>query len=296
MRRANIRTLTRKACHHPVVIVKLGDGVFGTVYEALHVQRNASRPQEWSKVAVKLTRPNILDRRSGPLGTYDDMESYCSEIKTLLRLRGGIDSPVVYLYEYFWRNEELALVTEFLGQNLEQWRDEQKVIYERDTRRISQTVIAALDYIHQKGVVHRNVNLSNVLFRRNGDFASLKIVGFGLATILDGAQTNDFCGTLSYISPEIYLNKPYGYEVDMFAVGVIIYRLLCGERPFGGPCHKKLQSDTINLRYNFQGTAWGQVSPEAMSIVRKLLIGREDRLTAEQAINHAWFHTPEVLP
>lgn len=279
--------------------MQIGEGGFGKVFIAQHVQSDRYRPKQW---AVKFTSPTIFDTRSAPapLDSYDRIEKRCQEIKTLLRLREARNLPVLYLHEYFWTYDQrhgkhrLFLVTELLGQQVDKWLQENPVSHESTVQQISLTLINALAFIHEKGVVHRDIKLQNVLFRRNGDFKTLKIVDFGLAKVLDGEQANEFCGSLGYISPEMYLDQPYGYEVDMFAMGGIIFRLLSGTRPFGSTKktdanQRRLQRVTINLQYKIQGTVWENVSPEARNIVRKLLIGREERLTAEQALNHEWF-------
>jgi serine/threonine protein kinase len=280
---------------------QLGKGTFGSVYKANHLMSDPNRPHEWNRVAVKLTSPTILDKRSGQLATYDHIEKHCQEIKTLMRLGEGQNfrsSSVLFLFEYFWTYRtdgkgELVLVTELLGQELDQWRQQQVVFHESSARSISATLVSALEFMHERQVVHRDLKLQNVLFRKNGDYRSLKIVDFGLAKVLDGSLANDFCGSLGYISPEMYLNKPYSYEVDMFAMGVIIFRLLSGIRPFASTNSDKLKSDTVNLRYKIQGKVWENVSPEALKLVRKLLIGREERLTAVQAVDHEWFNVQE---
>jgi len=77
----------------------------------------------------------------------------------------------------------------------------------------------------------------------------------------------------------------------MFALGVIIFRLLSGVRPFSSNNQDKLRRDTIDLRYSVQGSNWKGVSPQALKLVRKLLIGKEQRLSALEAMDHEWFLT-----
>jgi serine/threonine protein kinase len=254
--------------------------------------------QEWSQVAVKVTRPTVLDLRTGPITTYDDIEQRCQEIKSLCRLQEGSASMscVLHLYEYFWSSsspggkKELYLVTELLGQELDQWQKEQEVFLESTAKRIAKVLLNALQYMHDRGVVHRDIKLQNVLFKRNGDFKTLKIVDFGLAKTLEhGEAASDFCGSLGYIAPEIYQQQPYRYEVDMFAFGVILFRMLSGARPFPFHNQEKLRRDTVDLRYNVQGNNWQGVSQAAIHMVRKLLIGKEERLDVYGAIHHDWF-------
>jgi serine/threonine protein kinase len=103
------------------------------------------------------------------------------------------------------------------------------------------------------------------------------------------SQASYLCSTLRYIAPEIYARKSYRFEVDMFAFGVLLFRLLSGERPFPSNDEEILKRDTLELRYSVQGSDWEGVSSAAKDLVNKLLINRQERLTAEQALEHPWF-------
>jgi serine/threonine protein kinase len=200
------------------------------------------------------------------------------------------------MYEYYWTYNQsngkgtLHMVTELLGQELEVWRQNQPALLESTVKKISGVILNALDYISSRKVIHRDIKLQNILFRVNGDIKTLKLVDFGLAKIIEGNEkASDFCGSLGYIAPEIYEQSPYRYEVDMFAFGIILFRLLSGVRPFSAANAEKLRNDTVNLRYKIEGRNWEGISPNALKLVRNLLIGQQQRFTAEQAINHEWF-------
>jgi serine/threonine protein kinase len=272
----------------------LGRGAFGAVFKGTH--RHGSSNVPWKDVALKQTQPNQLDLRDGRVvRNYDDLERYCEEVKVLIRLRDGSPqtSKVLYLYEYFLNGRDVFLITELLGQDLEKWRLDCNVFTERMAIDISRSVLRALVFVSQRSVVHRDIKLQNVLFRSAGDFKSLKLVDFGLSRVLDENETlRDFCGSVGYIPPEIYNGQNYRYEVDMFAFGVLLFRLLSGERPFPPANSQILRRHTIEYRYTVIGNAWSNVSDTAKDLVRKLLINRQERLTAEQALSHPWFSTP----
>lgn len=75
----------------------------------------------------------------------------------------------------------------------------------------------------------------------------------------------------------------------MFAFGVMLFRLISKERPFASDNFEILKKQTIELRYNVQSGDWGNVSVAAKDLIRKLLIGRRQRVTAQQALSHRWF-------
>jgi tRNA A-37 threonylcarbamoyl transferase component Bud32 len=94
----------------------------------------------------------------------------------------------------------------------------------------------ALDYAHQCGVIHRDVNPSNIILLENGQ---VKVTDFGLAKLAsvssaDGSQSGIFHGTLDYASPEQILGQEIDGRSDIFSLGVIIYEMLTCERPFQG--------------------------------------------------------------
>jgi tRNA A-37 threonylcarbamoyl transferase component Bud32 len=94
----------------------------------------------------------------------------------------------------------------------------------------------ALDYAHQRGVIHRDVNPSNIILLENGQ---VKVTDFGLAKLAsasssDASQSGVFHGTLDYASPEQILGLEIDGRSDIFSLGVILYEMLTGETPFPG--------------------------------------------------------------
>lgn len=245
-------------------------------------------------MAIKQTRPNALDLQSGrEMVSSEDLEERCQEIKVLLRLQEGSPktSRVLFFYEFFKSmGNDVYLVTELLGQELDEWKSQCDKFTERMAIDICRTILQSIVFCSSRGVIHRDIKLQNVLFRVNGDFRTLKLVDFGLARVItDDEAVRDFCGSIGYIAPEIYAEKSYRFEVDMFAFGVLLFRMLSGVRPFPSNDDRILKRDTMELRYSVQGTDWVGVSSAAKNLVRKLLINRQERYTAEQALSHPWF-------
>jgi serine/threonine-protein kinase len=97
----------------------------------------------------------------------------------------------------------------------------------------------ALAYIHRRGIVHRDVKAGNVIVTvgRRGETA--RLFDFGVAVDLGGGEARlttkqTAIGTLSYMSPERALCQPFDHRADLFSLGVLMYQMLAGERPFEG--------------------------------------------------------------
>ncbi|HIA01862.1 MAG TPA: serine/threonine protein kinase, partial [Myxococcales bacterium] len=99
--------------------------------------------------------------------------------------------------------------------------------------RLLAQVLRALDYVHARGVVHGDIKPSNVLVQRNGDTLSARVIDFGLAKRSDEA-TLSVSGTPAYMAPELISGKTANAQCDLYAFGVMAYRIFTGQLPFSG--------------------------------------------------------------
>lgn len=122
-------------------------------------------------------------------------------------------------------------------------------------------VLHALEYLHSKKIVHRDLKLGNLFLNENME---IKMGDFGLATKLEypGEKRKTICGTPNYIAPEILESKGHSCEVDIWSFGVICYTLAYGRPPFESKdvkeTYRKIKAgsftfpDTLNLSANFK--------------------------------------------
>ena len=94
-------------------------------------------------------------------------------------------------------------------------------------------IMLALNHMHAKKILHRDLKLENIMMTDDTDQAKPKIIDFGLARIIAPTQRSDEpFGTLGYVAPEVLKKEPYNFSCDVWSIGCIAYALLSGSLPF----------------------------------------------------------------
>lgn len=135
-----------------------------------------------------------------------------------------------------------------------------------DARLYVAEIAVALEHLHRFGIVYRDLKPENVLFDAEGH---VKLTDFGLAKDLcdtENTSTKTFCGTNHYLAPEIVTGKPYSYEVDWWALGILLCEMLTGVTPFDGEGMKMFESIA-----NDEPTIPYDVDEDAASLITWLL-------------------------
>ena len=106
---------------------------------------------------------------------------------------------------------------------------------ETEAKDIFKQVATGLKQAHSLGIAHRDIKHSNIMkqYDEVQERYIYKLIDFGLATILTSREkSNEWCGTLTYWSPEIVVGKPYDHRTDIWSLGVVLYQLLVTDFPF----------------------------------------------------------------
>jgi len=154
--------------------------------------------------------------------------------------------------------------------------------------------LEALAYLHDKGFVHRDLKLENLLLCSKNTL-DIKVADFGLSRHINpGSRANTACGTPFYVAPDILLadnSFGYGPEVDMWAVGVILYILLSGRLPFSGgdadDDDEALFQNILEANLVWKKPQFDVVSDTAKDLISKLIVAEPSaRWSAKQALEH----------
>lgn len=139
---------------------------------------------------------------------------------------------LVGLHSCFQTDSRLFFVIEFVsGGDLMFHMQRQRKLHEEHARFYAAEICLALNFLHERGIVYRDLKLDNVLLDHDGH---VKLTDYGMCKegLRPGDTTCTFCGTPNYIAPEILRGEEYDFSVDWWALGVLMFEMLAGRSPF----------------------------------------------------------------
>lgn len=260
----------------------LGSGTYAIVKEAVHIKTG-------EYYACKVINKKLMEGREHMVR---------NEIAVLKRVTSG-HRNIVTLHDYFETAHNLYLVFDLCtGGELFDRICAKGQYFEADAAHLVRTIMRAVEYIHSCGVVHRDLKPENLLFRTKAEEADIMIADFGLSRIMEEEKfqlLHEVCGTPGYMAPEIFRKVGHGKPVDVWAMGVITYFLLCGYTPFDRDTQKEEMEAILKGDYKFEPEEyWAAVSPTAREFVSLCLtIDPANRPTATEALAHRWLASDE---
>uniref|UniRef100_A0A914HF39 Serine/threonine-protein kinase PLK n=1 Tax=Globodera rostochiensis TaxID=31243 RepID=A0A914HF39_GLORO len=214
-----------------------------------------------------------------------------------IQIHQALSHPHVVKMEGFFEDEDnVYILLELCSRrSLMELHKRRKAVTEPEARYFTFQIVEACKYLHAKKIIHRDLKLGNLFL--NADM-QVKIGDFGLATIVDfdGERKKTLCGTPNYIAPEMLDKKGHSYEVDIWAIGCILYTLLVGKPPF----ETETLKDTYNRIKANQYTIPPKIGKDAATLITRLLAPdplRRPRIS--EILNFQFFvdgFLPKVLP
>jgi serine/threonine-protein kinase len=233
---------------------ELGRGAMGIVFKG-------EDPKIHRTVAIKTVRLSDFDE-----DMLDEMkERFFREAESA----GLLTHPnIVTIYDAGEEHDLAFIAMEFLrGNDLEEYTKKGSILPIRETLSIVAHVADALDYAHSKGIVHRDIKPANIM--RLSETHEIKVTDFGIARIASSSKTKTgvIMGTPSYMSPEQVAGKKVDGRSDIFSLGVVLFEMLAGEKPFAG-------EDMTSLMYKIakeKHPSVRSVNPQVPQVVEKII-------------------------
>ena len=254
----------------------LGEGSFASVYRVQNRYTDVI-------CAMKIIKKNFSC-------SAEDEKDIFNEIN-ILRM---MDHPgVLKLFEFYSNKQNYSIVTELCpGGELFQQIIDRGPFDEKYSAFIMYQLFSAINYCHKMHIVHRDLKPENILIvdkDRNG-YPIIKVCDFGTSKIFQkGRAERKLVGSSYYIAPEV-LSKHYNEKCDLWSCGVIMYILLSARPPFGGQDDEEIMERVSTGEYDLESPPFNKLSSNALDLIKKLLtMDYNERISAEQALNHPWF-------
>ncbi|XP_066466551.1 serine/threonine-protein kinase MARK2 isoform X8 [Tiliqua scincoides] len=239
---------------------------------------------------VKLAR-HVLTGKEVAVKIIDKTQLNSSSLQKLfreVRIMKVLNHPnVVKLFEVIETEKTLYLVMEYAsGGEVFDYLVAHGRMKEKEARAKFRQIVSAVQYCHQKFIVHRDLKAENLLLDAD---MNIKIADFGFSNEFTfGNKLDTFCGSPPYAAPELFQGKKYdGPEVDVWSLGVILYTLVSGSLPFDGQNLKELRERVLRGKYRIPF----YMSTDCENLLKKFLIlNPSKRGTLEQIMKDRWMN------
>ena len=229
-----------------------------------------------------MSKVKIIDKRSE--------KSIKTEREFLSKLRHPF---IVNMNCAFQDFENLYLVMDLLtGGDLRYHTCKYRRFSEIKTRFFFACIILGLEYIHSNNIIHRDIKPENLVFDDKG---YLRITDFGVAKIRKEDNSSETSGTPGYMAPEVLLAINHSFPVDFFAIGIMGYEFIYGERPYLGKSRKEIKQQVLRKQAKIDPDdildGWG---PESIDFINSCLKRKDSKRLGftggvNDLKNHVWF-------
>ncbi|XP_023850137.1 MAP/microtubule affinity-regulating kinase 3 isoform X11 [Salvelinus sp. IW2-2015] len=239
---------------------------------------------------VKLAR-HILTGREVAIKIIDKTQLNPNSLQKLfreVRIMKLLNHPnIVKLFEVIETERTLYLVMEYAsGGEVFDYLVAHGRMKEKEARAKFRQIVSAVQYCHQKHIVHRDLKAENLLLDAD---MNIKIADFGFSNEFTlGNKLDTFCGSPPYAAPELFQGKKYdGPEVDVWSLGVILYTLVSGSLPFDGQNLKELRERVLRGKYRIPF----YMSTDCENLLKRFLVlNPAKRGTFEQIMKDRWIN------
>ena len=215
----------------------------------------------------------------------------------IMKICSNKNNNSVKCYEYFYNQDNFAIIMELCDQNLEdlcmkRFKNLQKGFDTEEIYEIMNQLNNTFKIMKENYIIHRDLTLSNILIKYNDKEKkkyTIKLAGYSCSKRLKSPthKSSSFEGTLLYMAPEILKKEEYNYKCDLWSIGVIIYRLIFGQAPYRG-------ENEISLIKNietFGNKLIKKIENEELDDLVKKLLQKDPskRINWDEYFNHTFF-------
>lgn len=249
----------------------IGEGSFARVWLAIHIPLS-------QEVAIKIIKKDKMSKEE------------LSELRGQIEILKSLQHPlIVGYYEMVETEHTIYLVMEYCPhESLKNYLDDAVVVAEEDAKRLFIQIISVLHYLHeQKQVAHRDIKPENMVIDA---FGNIRLIDFNLSCKCDQILY-DRCGSLAYMAPEILLNKGYTEMVDIWSLGVMMYRIVLGTLPFDDVTENRIIQKILYMDPRYTDA----ISEDLYDLLNKMM--EKDpckRITIREIEQHHWFTSAQM--
>ncbi|XP_068440327.1 serine/threonine-protein kinase SIK2 [Clinocottus analis] len=253
----------------------LGKGNFAVVKLARHRITK-------TEVAIKIIDKTQLDAVN--------LEKIYREVQIMKML----DHPhIIKLYQVMETKNMLYLVTEYAKNGeIFDYLAKHGRLSELEARRKFWQILSAVEYCHNRNIVHRDLKAENLLLDGH---MNIKIADFGFGNFFQpGVPLATWCGSPPYAAPEVFEGQQYeGPQLDIWSMGVVLYVLVCGALPFDGPTLPVLRQRVLEGRFRIPYF----MTEDCEHLIRRMLVlDPSKRLSVVQIKEHKWMALYAPVP
>ncbi|CAI5498735.1 unnamed protein product [Closterium sp. Naga37s-1] len=249
---------------------QLGVGQFGVIRACV------SRSTGQVMACKAISKERIL--------AQEDAEDVAKEVRVMQQLRGH--PHIVKIHRAMEDSQHVHIIMEICrGGDLFDRVKAGGRLSERSAAAITERLVEALLWCHEKGVVHRDVKLENILLKQRGHDTDIRLTDFGMAAeVRPGEVLTELIGTPYYMAPEV-LAGSYGPEADIWSAGVVLYILLCSLPPFYAASNEGIFDAIRTKDVQFKAPKWHGVSGAAKQLISSMLEKNpRERITGEEVL------------
>lgn len=239
----------------------------------------------------------VIDKRQVEMKFSGLLEQFFVEIRVLKSLN---HPNIIRLEDTFESPDRIYMVMEIMkGGELFDYVVEKGTLSEEEASVLVRKITSAVNHMHNQDIIHRDLKPENLLLNTKGPEAEIKLIDFGLAkVVVRETVASSFLGTKGYLAPEMLQRHSYDKAIDMWALGVIVFVLLCGCLPFDDDSSKIADESAARKKFALRFPKWAaNLSPSAKDLLNNLLeINPKNRYTAQQALSHPWVSGKTVQP